>query len=184
MATATLNWTPVGGAFSLSQNIDYKAMDDVGWILHSNVSAATNSATITGLADNVIYQFRITNVCPATLVNPGEVFEDTHLTCPTVLMSPGITNAGFSFDHLGGDVSGYTVDLLSSSDVVLDTKNVSSPGSTVSDSFTGLTMSTSYKIRVTVKAQGTSVLYTKVCTAVNFTTNACNAPTAVAAVMT
>jgi hypothetical protein len=183
MATATLNWTPVGGAFSLSQNIDYKAIDDVGWILHSNVSAATNSATITGLANNVIYQFRISNVCPATLITAGNVYENTHLTCPTVLITPGITNVTFSFDHLGGDVSAYTVDLLSSSNVVLGTKNVTSPGSTVSDSFTGLTLSTAYKIRVTVKAQGTT-LYTLVCTAVDFTTIACSAPTAVSAVMT
>jgi hypothetical protein len=183
MAVANLSWTPVGGAFSLSQNIDYKALNDVGWYLYSNVSADTNSATISGLSYNVIYQFRVGNMCPETLTNLSLVVEGTSLTCPYVSVTPGFTTAAFSFAHLGGNISAYVVELLSVSDVVLDSKTFNSPGSTVADTFTGLTLSTTYKIRVTVNAQGSLSLYTQGCPAVTFVTSVCSPPTEVSAVM-
>jgi hypothetical protein len=184
MATANLSWTPVDDGFSLSQDIEYKAMDDVGWTLHSVVSASTDTAKITGLLDNVIYHIRVTNQCPVGLSGLSTMAEVISLTCPPVTIDETHTTVTFSFNTLGGDVSAYDVSLLSVSNVVLNTQTFNAPGPVVSFSFTGLDLSTVYKIRVTPKAQGSLALYTQVCTAVSFTTDSCEPPTDVSAEMT
>jgi hypothetical protein len=183
MATANLSWTPVDDGFSLSQDVEYKAMDDVGWTLHSVVSASTNTAKITGLLDNVVYQIRITNHCPEALTGLSTMAEVISLTCPSVSIDESHTTVAFSFDHLGGDVSSYVVDLLSASNDVLNTQTFSSPGAVVSSTFTGLDLSTLYRIRVAPRAQGSLTLHTLVCIAVSFTTDSCEPPTDVSAEM-
>lgn len=184
MATATINWTPAGGTYSLSQDIEYKAIDDGGWTFHSNVSASANSVVISGLTDNVIYQYRITNKCAGGTNTVSAVDEAIYITCPSpVFVNQGLTGVAFNFFHLGGDISGYVVDLLSASDVVLDTKTFGSPGSVVASFFNGLTPATNYKIRVTPKALGDQAEYTLVCAPVLFTTDSCSPPTDVSATL-
>jgi hypothetical protein len=185
MATANLTWSPVGGVFSVSQDVEFKAMGDVGWTLHSNVSASTSAATITGLLDNVIYQFRITNHCPSALTGLSTVVEGTHLTCPTLSVDPSSDSVDYSFVDLGGDISMYFVELLNASDVVLDSYVFSSPSGTISGTFSGLSPSTSYQMRVTVSAAGSAGTFFIVCAPVTIATIAavCNAPTGVSAVM-
>jgi hypothetical protein len=184
MATANLSWTPVDDGFSVSQDVEYKAMADVGWTLHSVVTASTNTAKITGLLDNVIYQIRVTNHCPEGLSGLSTMAEVISLTCPSVTIDETHTTVTFSYDTLGGDVSAYDVSLLSAVDVVLNTQTFNTPGAVVSFSFTGLDLSTVYKIRVTPKAQGSLALYTLVCAPVTFTTDSCEPPTDVSAEMT
>lgn len=186
MATATINWTPVGNVYSINQTVYYKAIDDAGWTLHSTVSPTTNTTTVSGLLDNVIYQFRVRNNCIGgtnSFSNTGEVI---NIICPSpVNINQGETATAFNFTHVGGDISSYLVELLSAADVVLDNKTFNSPGANVADTFTGLTPSTDYKIRVTPKATGDLGDHISVCGSVSFRTNdiVCNPPTDVSAVM-
>jgi len=186
MATATINWTPVGNVYSINQTVYYKAIDDADWTLHSTVSATTNTGTISGLLDNVIYQFRVQNNCIGNTNSFSNTAEVINITCPSpVNINQGETATAFNFTHVGGDISSYLIELLSAADVVLDSKTFNSPGANVADTFTGLTPSTDYKIRVTPKATGDLGDHISVCGSVSFRTNdiVCNPPTDVSAVM-
>jgi hypothetical protein len=185
MATANITWSPVGGVFSVSQDVEFKAMGDVGWTLHSNVSNSTNAATITGLSDNIVYQFRITNHCPSALTGVSTLVEGVNLTCPTVSLDHSSDSVDYSFVDLGGDISSYLVELRNASLAVLDDDVFPSPSGTISGTFTGLSPSTNYYVWVTVYAVGSTVTFSASC-GVGFVTEAavCEAPTGVSAVMT
>lgn len=179
MATATINWTPGGGAYSQTQDIHYRTIQTSEWTLYSVVSAATNSAVITGLSDNVIYQFRITDNCAFGTNASSNIAETMYMTCPVVTLDPTADTVDFSFSHLGGDISHYTVELLNTVDTVIAGTDFFSPGATVSGTFGGLSPENTYKVRVTVFAAGVYVPgFSQVCTPVSFTTEAvvCNTP--------
>jgi len=178
MATATINWTPDGGADSQDQGVYYKTMQASGWTLSSTVGATIDTATINGLSDNVVYQFRVTNNCVFGYNANSDTTEAINITCPAVTVDPTIDTVDFSFNHLGGDISHYTVELLNASDTVIGSNDFPSPGAVISGTFTGLFPVTNYKVRVTVFATGVYIpSFSKVCTPVPVTTDAvvCNA---------
>jgi hypothetical protein len=186
MATATLNWTPVGNVYSINQTVYYKALHDANWALLATVGPTVNTASAPGLSDNVIYQFKVRNNCVGGTNSYSNMWELVNIICPTpVNITQGETDAAFNFVHVGGDVSSYLVELLSSADVVLNSQTFSPPASNVTGSFTGLTPSTDYKIRVTSKATGDLGDHIAVCGSVSFRTNdvVCNPPTSVSATL-
>lgn len=185
MATATIYWIPGGGAYSQSQDIYYKAIDNPGWTFHSNVSAGVNTADVTGLSENAIYQFRVSNICTGGSSSFSNTGEAIYINCPTVNINQGETAAAFNFTHLGGDISDYLMELLTVADVVIDSLLFNSPGANIAGTFSGLSPGTDYKIRVTPKATGGLGDHIAVCGSVSFRTNdvVCDPPTDVSAVM-
>lgn len=183
MATATLNWTPGGGGTSLSQDINYKTIDALGYTFHSNVSASTNTVDITGLSNNTIYQFLITNNCVSGIGALSSIAEAIHFACPVVDLDITYNSVTFTFTHPGGDITGYHVYLLDDADDIISPLVFTSPGGTVTDSFTGLTPETNYGIRVVPDAVGDLDTYSVECDIDHFTTEAvvCNTPTGVSA---
>jgi hypothetical protein len=183
MSNAVIQWTPAGGANSLSQDVKYKKKSDAGFTLFGNVGPGVNTATITGLLDNVVYQFMVSNVCAYGGPTPSAQYEGVLFTCPAVNMTPSHNLVSYNFTHLGGDIDKYVVELLNASGSgVIATNQHTAPSGTISGSFTGLNPSTAYKIRVTVYA-GT---YSKICPANDFSTAAapvCDAPTNVTATL-
>jgi hypothetical protein len=130
--------------------------------------------------DNTIYDFRVVNLCSFGGPTSGTTFQAVNLTCPTVTVTPTYNSVSFSFSNLGASVTEYRVDLLNAAgSLVLAFKNITATGGTMSDSFVGLSASTGYQLRVTVKA-GT---FSKVCGASSFTTAAlpsCGVPSGLA----
>lgn len=184
MASFDLSWTPVGGANSTGQQVQYKESDASSWEVATTLGASANSYTVSGLLDNVIYDFRIVNLCAYGGPAPGASFEIADLICPTVSKTPTYNGVSFSFPHpTGTDLTEYKVDLMNGAGTtVLAFKNIVPVTSPVTDSFTGLSASTSYNLRVTVKAGS----YSKVCPLVSFSTTAlptCSAPTGLAVVV-
>ena len=57
----TLAWTP--GVGSTSQTVQYKLATTSTWTTFSTVSGTVTTATVTGLADNLIYDFKILTAC-------------------------------------------------------------------------------------------------------------------------
>lgn len=190
MATANLVWTPAGGGNSLSQTVQYKLAPSGVWIDHSTVGVAASTATINSLLDNTLYQFRIINNCSVGGPTPGTLDERVKFICPNVSITPSHASATFSFTHVGGNISKYTIDLLDSTGLsVMGSIVVNAPSGVVSDSFYGLTPSTLYKIRVTMEISGVTnqvALKSNICTSVDFSTIAapiCPAPSSVVATM-
>lgn len=182
MASATITWVPAGGV-STSQDIQYKASTSGIWITYASVGPTISTATIPGLIDNVIYDFRIVDDCSYGGPSPSGEDHKIKITCPIVTITPTYNTVGYSFVHLGGSISKYVVELLNSVGATLATNTHTSPTGTITGTFTSLIPTTSYKIRVTVYA-GPSFTFNNVCSAQNFTTGAppvCNPPTGVSA---
>lgn len=186
MAYVTLNWTPAGGANSTGQTVQYKLPSSGTWITHSTVSASASTANISGLTDNTIYDFRILNNCNDGGPTGGSAVQGIWITCPTVTYTEGSITIGYSFAHLGSDITKYVLDLLDATGTtVLDTKTHTSPSGTITGTFTGLTPSTNYGVRVTVYA-GSTFSWNKTCPVSNRTTAApspCDAPTGLTVTM-
>lgn len=111
------------------------------------------------------------------------VFVNT-LNCPTVTFIAGLTTMAFSFSHTSGQKT-YTVALYDSTGNTLLQSMIfpETNPATVSGTFNGLTMGTTYKVRVFIL--GTNGL-TTTCpfTVVTTLPNPCPAPSAVTAIIT
>ncbi len=167
MGTFNLNWTPPGGLNSTAQEVQYKASTSSTWLVATTLGATEDSYTVEDLLDNVLYDFRIVNICASGGPVPGATMQSIDFVCPTVNVTPASDTIGFNFSHVGGSVTSYDVELLDDAGTsVLDSKTVSSPGSVVSDSFTGLDATTDYNLRVKMHAG----MRVKVCPLVAVTT--------------
>jgi hypothetical protein len=183
--TATLTWTPAGGSNSASQDVQYRVRGAGSWTTFQTVSASTATLPITGLTDNVIYEFRVVNNCTVGGPTPSNEDEDIKFTCPVLTVTDTYNSVSVSFTHLGGAVNAYDIQLLNTAgNTVLSTFAVSSPSGTVSHTFTGLTASTSYNVRVIPKATGDTAYSKTDCALSAVTTDGtptCDAPTSVSA---
>lgn len=187
MASALLTWTAPGGSNSVSQDVQYKLASSSTWTTFENVGPTIATSTVTGLSNNLLYNFRINNVCSVGGTSSSTPTEQINLTCPSATVTNTYNSVSFSFSHLGGSISSYVVELMDSTGTsVIGTKNITSPSGTVADTFsTGVSASTTYQVRITVNAAGTTT-HTKVCSLISTTTPAaptCNAPTGVTAVI-
>jgi hypothetical protein len=167
---ALLTWTPVT---NISQDIQYRTITGVTtWNLFSSVGPSVNTATITGLLVNRIYEFRIVNNCSNSGVAYSNLDSDINLTCPSVDYVLGTTLVFYSFTHLGGDVNKYEVLLYATDGTTLLSTNIhTNPSGTIDGSFTTVA-NTNYKVEVRVYAGNATGIYTysKICTQDSITT--------------
>jgi len=88
-----LTWTPSGSA--LAQTVKYRQRGYIDWISTVNISApnpqtnVANSATVSGLNTNVVYQFQVDSNCSGAS-NGTRIVEDIRYSCQT----PSITVVG------------------------------------------------------------------------------------------
>jgi hypothetical protein len=179
---ATLNWTPGGGSNSINQSVQYRLKGDSVWITFSTVSPTINTETVTGLSDDEIYEFQIVDNCTVGGPVPSSTIEKIKITCPAVTYSSTYNTIGFSFPELGGDIVDYLLELWNSDVSAVIASQTKPTAATVSGSFTGLTASTTYNIRVIPRTAGAT--YSKDCGVTPVTTAAapvCNPPTGVTA---
>ena len=178
----TLNWTP--GAGSSTQDVEYKLNTAGTWTTAvTGLLPATSTYTINGLLDNRIYNFRIATNCVGGSPAYSAPISQINIICPTVTTTVTDTSASYSFNPIGGDVTAYTVDLMDSSGVTILASQTPSISTPITGTFSGLTASTTYKIRVTATA-GT---FDKACPLSTVTTSSvpsCNPPTGVTATLT
>lgn len=176
----TLNWTTGGSA--ASQDVQYKLASSGTWVTHSTVAGNATTATINGLQDNLIYDFRIVTNCSGGSPAPSTLAQQINLICPSVTTSVTDTTVSYSFTNVGGSTTAYTLHLLDSVGTTVLQTQTPAISATVSGTFSGLTQSTTYKVRVTIIA-GT---FNKQCTPVTASTTAtplCNIPTGLTATL-
>lgn len=113
MATANLTWVPFPGPNNQSQTIQYKKHSVSTWTTFQTVSAGTASATITGLIDNVSYDFRIITNCFIGGPTPGEPQESIiSQICPnTTITSPSITSISVTVFYGANDISNIQINV-------------------------------------------------------------------------
>lgn len=176
MASFTLNWTPAGGLNSTGQQVQYKPAAVPTWATATSLPATDTSYLLTGLTDNKIYDIRVVNICAFGGPTPGTASQNIDLTCPTLTITPSHNSVSFSFTDLGADIDSYVVQLMNAAATsVIASKTITATGGTLSDSFTGLSASTNYNLRVTCHAD----IFSEQCPPTAFATTAtptCNTP--------
>lgn len=166
MANFNITWNPAQNESSVSQNVEYKKSTDSSWILYSNVGPETNIASITGLLDNVIYNFRISNVCSYGGPTASSTYSNIKITCPTITFTETVDSITYSFNHGGGSLTGFIIELLENdTETILDTQTPT-VGATMTGTFNGLDSNTTYKFRLKISA-GT---FSHTCSIVSHTT--------------
>jgi hypothetical protein len=178
---ATLSWSI--GAGATSQNVQYKLNSSTTWITFSTVGGSATTETVTGLQDNLIYNFRIVTQCGGGTPANSTVLNKIYIVCPTVTLTSTDTTVTYSFPAIGGDVDAYSVKIFNSAGTTEVASSTPTGTTTRTGTFTGLTASTTYKVRV-VPSAGT--LTKTDCAFTNVTTAAppvCNIPTDVVATL-
>lgn len=175
----TLTWTT--GAGASTQDVQYKLSSASTWTTHANVAGGVTTSSITGLLDNRIYDFRVITNCAGGTPTPSVATQQIKITCPVVTPTPSDTSITYSFPELGGSVTAYTVKLFDSAGTTEVSSQTPSGTTTRSGTFTGLTSSTGYKIRVIVTAGSFSKTDCAMVDVTTTATPACNAPTNVTA---
>lgn len=169
---AGLSWALDSNSNNQSQTIQYKLNSVSNWSTSSSVNPITTTATINGLNQNKLYNFQIINNCSVGGPSPSTPITAVELTCPSINLTPTSTSINYSFVGLGGDVDTYVLILLDSTGItILQSKTESAPfASTITNTFNGLSSSTTYQVQCTVKA----AQFSKVCG--NQTTTTTNVP--------
>lgn len=171
MANFALTWTPAGGTNSISQRVEYKMASESNWFVATNLDSDDNSYTIQNLVDNVVYDFRIVNLCLVGGPIFGAPLHNIKITCPVINTELSYNWIKFTFANAGFDITGYKVELLNAAGTtVIATKDIVPNGGTVSDQFNGVQPVTNYNLRVTPKAVTQTATYDKVCPLLPITT--------------
>ena len=177
----TLNWTIGSGA--TSQNVQYKLSSSSTWTTFITLAGSTTTATVTGLSDNLLYDLKIVSNCSGGTPINSSTMQQINMICPTVTPTLTSTTIAYSFPEIGGSVSSYVVKLFNSTGVTELASQTPTGTTTLTGTFSGLSSSTSYNIRVVPTAG--SITKTD-CTFVPVATSvppSCNAPSGVTATL-
>lgn len=178
----TLTWTP--GAGSTSQNVQYKLATASTWTTFSTVSGTATTAIVTGLSDNLIYDLRITTACNGGTTTASSVLQRINFICPTVTVTAASTSLSYSFPEIGGSVGSYAVKLFNSTGTSELASQTPTGTTTLTGTFSDLTASTTYKIRVVPTAGTITKTDCAFATGVTLAPPTCNVPTGVTAELT
>lgn len=155
-ASATISWTTVLGISSYI--VRYKTTNGLNWI---NVTASTNSITLSGLGKGVSYQFIVASNCPTSGISPYSTSQNFTTVCPAPTTTPTVS----SITNNSANVSWSAVSGIGAYDVRYKTTAAStwsggSPWSyTTNKTLTGLTPSTAYLVKVASVCQSVSSAY-------------------------
>lgn len=175
----TLAWTP--GVGSTSQNVQYKLASASTWTTFSTVLGDVTTATVTGLSDNLIYDFKIVTACNGGTSTSSPVVKKINIICPTVTVTAASTSLSYSFPEIGGSVDSYAVKLFNSAGSSELASQTPTGTTTRTGTFSSLTASTTYKIRVVPTAGTITKADCAFTTGVTLAPPTCNAPTGVTA---
>lgn len=158
MATFGLSWTVENTTGNVAYKVYWRAAGTSLW-----TTATTSGTTYSvGLqADNTIFDFEIQNI------NNDDnsicaIFQGIGFTDPDPVFSVANDSIAFSFEKPTNYITSYTATLALSSDpgTTLQTIEISSPGTTVNGTFTGLTNSTIYVMSLLVAANEFTQVFT------------------------
>lgn len=193
--TANLSWQACGSSsdgtylyYGKSTIVTGTPISGTGWTLYTGAPLANtaSSATISGLDDNVEYNFNIYCHCSTSGNGPIQTQGPSiKYVCPTVtIVNTTFNSINYNLsvpatsNNTGTWIQAITVTLYDSSgSTLLYTNTHSSPLSTsINGSFTTLSPSTSYTLKVAYSNTGNT--RSNICTSQVITTNvSCSAPT-------
>ena len=166
MATIVLNWTPTNNATSTGQQVQRKVAGTTTWATLATVGPAIATYTDTTAVNNVLYDYRIVNICSVGGSGGSAVTQANSILCPSATVTNPQTSTAntlvISFPTLTGAISYDSIQLFASNGTtsVQGPFDISGFGQGAgTHTFSGLSYSTSYVIKITV-SDGT---FFKVC---------------------
>lgn len=153
--TASITWTPGGGGGT--QVVDYKLNGAGSYTTFGTYPATTSTVSISGLSQNVLYNFRITNNCSGGSASASSS-NGASIACPTMTNVTTDTTVVATITIPTGDIDTTVVNLYDSTGTtILQTQTFTAPfTSQLVVTFTSLTPSTTYLIG-TVQSIGSIV---------------------------
>lgn len=151
MASQTINWIPINDSTSDDQTVQYRIAPSGVWTTFSVVAKDVGTETITGLANNTIYEFRVVNNCSEGGPIPSAVVRAVSISCPVLDVTATSNSITVTFTPLGSSVNGYIIQLRNDAGgTILQTFTALSPfGSSVTHTFnTSITADTDYTVKV------------------------------------
>lgn len=185
MATITTTAHDTFSVENLSGHVYYTIKSRLSgtsvWV-QFNTSGSTFA--ISGLTPNMLYDFQVVNV--NNVDNPASaIMQSINITNPTPTITPSNVSVGYQFNNLSTDITSYSsnIALASTPGTIISTHSLSPGGfpSIVSDTYTGLSVSTAYILTLVPSAGAFFNTFTY-----PFTTTAeanCPAPTGVYAIL-
>lgn len=128
MATITLNWTPVNDVNSTGQIVQRAIASAGAWVDIANLGAAVNTYTDTTAVFNVLYNYRIVNICLEGGPTPSSEVSKGKPLCPE-LLDPTLSmdSATIHLPALTGDAVYGSYTLLDSGNIVVAQGMIGSP---------------------------------------------------------
>ena len=168
MATIILTWTPTNNATSTGQQVQRKVAGTTTWTTLATVGAAIATYTDTTAANNVLYDYRIVNVCSVGGPTGSGVIQQDAILCPTITVTNPQTGAAntlvVSYPTLTGAISYDSIQLFASNGTtsLAGPFDISGSGQGAGTyTFTSLAYTTSYVVKIGV----TDGVFTKFCPA-------------------
>lgn len=166
MATIILTWTPTNNATSTGQQVQRKVAGTTTWTTLATVGAAIATYTDTTAANNVLYDYRIVNVCSVGGPTGSGVIQQDAILCPTITVTNPQTGAAntlvVSYPTLTGAISYDSIQLFASNGTtsLQGPFDISGSGQGAGTyTFTSLAYTTSYVVKIGV----TDGVFIKLC---------------------
>lgn len=157
MATFNISWSNVGiptNTNVISQRIEYRrktvggAFISTGFTPANNLPTSATAASITSLADNVVFEFRVAAICTigGPTYNTNGIRESIKFICPTVVASTSDTAVTVTASGLPVDITKVIFNIGTGPISVLTS------GGSAAHTFTGLVNSTLYNVTSEIAA--------------------------------
>lgn len=186
MAQFNLNWTPNINANVISQRAEYRQKSVGGAFITSGFNPANDlstSATTTQtplLLDNVIYEFRIANICSegGPTYNDNGIIESITFDCPVPSVTSTDTSITANITGLPTDITKVIFRLYASDGTTLvqGPTTVTTSSGNASLIFSGLSSSTTYVVATQIAANVNGSEVTSTCITGNTASIATQAP--------
>ena len=159
MANFTLTWTPNINSGVSNQQAEFRrksvggAFNNVGFIPANLLATSATTTSISGLLDNVVYEFRINNFCTEGRTNTAAV-EDIKFACVTPTETHTDTTITATVSSLPVDITKVRFSLLSSdgSSILQGPILINTFSGTSVNTFSSLIPDTDYIVRVELVA--------------------------------
>lgn len=121
MASFFIYWQPSNNDTSIQQKVQYKTDVASTYTDFATVAPQVDSILVTGLSDDVLYNFRVANECSIGGILYTPVQKAIKITCPTLTLSASSNLISYTFTSIGSYISTYYVELYKNG--VLNTYN-------------------------------------------------------------
>lgn len=156
MAQFELLWNPAKPySTEETQQVEYKRRSDLSYSIAATIPDFKDHYLVTGLEDNIVYDFRVTCSCDSTSQS-SQVVSFVNFTCP--VLNTNRTDDSMLFSFTPANVDSYMI-ILYQDGVYVDSETFNGPFfGDIAGSFTGLNLLSQYLLSVVITQDDMSAI--------------------------